>query len=711
MKKNLTIIAFFLLLTFFMTFPLAIKAGSSIYGYYDSLFNTWVLSWDIHKFETGLSNFFDANIYYPHERVLTYSDHLIAVAILALPVTLISKNPVLTYNIMLFSSFVLSGFFMYLLAYYLTGNRFASFLAGVIFAFTPYRLLHIYHLQLEITQWIPLVFLFLHKFMERLDYKNLLLFTLFFLLNFLSSGYYALFLSFFVGLFIILFLFHRGLFLKRDVWFKLGLFTIISAAVILPIFYPYIVTKRVMGFTRDYGEILNYPYSADVLSYLSEPFSLRPWSAVTQGEKNLFLGIIPLFLGALGFYSAIKKRDILIDSKRQFGVHLFYMGMLILAFILSLGPIIKFNGKEIVTGPYILLFKYVPGFDGLRVPARLAIFVVLSLSLFAAFGVKFLMERLKGNYGRIGLVSVLTAIILIEYNAFSAAKPPLDPIETGNKIPAVYKWLAKQKGDFGIIELPTGESVLPGDLIYIYFSIYHWKGLFNGYSGYFPPAYNLIKEAVKGFPDALSKGLLKDIGVRYVILHGKRYDAEILKGMKAAFFKDKDLKLVSQFDDDYVYELKGKREYNNEGLIAISRSGWSAKASISEEIADKAFDNTGDISSRWTTGRPQRPGDYFELNLGDIYKIAKISMKLGNINDYPRGYKVEASLDGAEWNLIAKEDSARFPIVSLVKEPLKPKFDILFYPANARYIRITQTGSHKEYGWSIAEIHVFKKVE
>lgn len=695
-----------------MTFPLAIKAGSGIYGYYDSLFNTWILSWDIHKFETGLSNFFDANIYYPHERTLTYSEHLIGAAILALPVMLISKNPALTHNIMLFSSFALSGFFMYLLAYYLTGNRFASFLAGIIFAFTPYRFVHIYHLQLEITQWIPLTILFLHKFMDRLDYKNLLLFSLFFLLNFLSCGYYALFLSVFIGLFIILFLFHRRLYLRRDVWFKFGLFAIISAVAILPIFYPYIVTKRVMGFTRDYGEILNYSYSADVLSYLSEPFSFQPWSAVTHGEKNLFLGIMPLLLGAMGFYSAFKKKDILIGKKGYYDVLIFYAGMLVLAFIFSLGPVIKLNGKEIVTGPYLLLFKYIPGFDGLRVPARFAIFVVFSLSLFAAFGVKYMMLKLKGNYGRIGLISVLTAIILIEYNSFSAAKPTLDPIETGDKIPAVYKWLAKQEGDFGIIELPAGEPVLPGDLIYIYFSIYHWKGLVNGYSGYFPPAYNLIKEAVKGFPDAASKGLLEDIGVRYVILHGKRYDAERLKGMKAAFLKDEDLKLMSQFDDDYVYELKGKKGmttfYKNEELIEISRSGWSAKANISEEIVKEAFDNIRDISSRWTTGRPQRPGDYFELDLGNIYRIAKISMALGNITDYPRGYKVDASLDGSKWDLIAKEDSARFPIVSLVKEPLKPKFDILFHPTNARYIRITQTGSHKEHWWSIAEIHVFK---
>jgi hypothetical protein len=538
--------------------------------------------------------------------------------------------------------------------------------------------------------------------MDRLDYKSLLLFSLFFLLNFISCGYYAIFLSFFVGLFIILFLLHRGLFLKREIWFKFGLFAIISAVVILPIFYPYIVTKRVMGFTRDYAEILNNPYSADVLSYLSEPFLFQPWPAVTQGEKNLFLGIMPLFLGAIGFYTALKKKDILIIGKKGYSDALiFYASMLVLAFIFSLGPIIKFNGREIATGPYILLFKYIPGFDGLRVPARLAIFVVFSLSLFAAFGVKYMMLKLKGNYGRIGLIFVLTAIILIEYNSFSSAKPTLYPIETGDKIPAVYKWLAKQEGDFGIIELPAGEQALPGDLIYIYFSIYHWKGLVNGYSGYFPPAYNLIKEAVKNLPDAISKGLLKDIGVRYIVLHGKRYDAERLDGMKAAFIKDEDLKLVSQFDDDYVYELKGKREmttfYKNEDLIEISRSGWSAKASISEENVKKTFDNIADISSRWTTGRPQRSGDYFELDLGDI-------------NDYPRGYKVEASLDGAKWDLIAKEDTARFPILSLVKEPLRPKLDILFYPTDARYIRITQTGSHKDYWWSIAEIYVFKKV-
>lgn len=66
------------------------------------------------------------------------------------------------------------------------------------------------------------------------------------------------------------------------------------------------------------------------------------------------------------------------------------------------------------------------------------------------------------------LTTALAAIILIEYHSFSAANVLFKPIETGNDIPAVYKRSAKQEGIFGIIELPAGEPVPSGDLIYSY---------------------------------------------------------------------------------------------------------------------------------------------------------------------------------------------------------------------------------------------------
>jgi hypothetical protein len=50
------------------------------------------------------------------------------------------------------------------------------------------------------------------------------------------------------------------------------------------------------------------------------------------------------------------------------------------AFLLSLGPEIRSGGRLISeVGPYHFFYWYVPGFDGLRVPARFAMLVCCSL--------------------------------------------------------------------------------------------------------------------------------------------------------------------------------------------------------------------------------------------------------------------------------------------------------------------------------------------
>ena len=74
-----------------------------------------------------------------------------------LPVHAIARNPILGYNLLFLSTFVLSGLGMYLLVRELTGNPLAAFVAGLLFAFAPYRLAQSSHLQVLSSQWMPFV--------------------------------------------------------------------------------------------------------------------------------------------------------------------------------------------------------------------------------------------------------------------------------------------------------------------------------------------------------------------------------------------------------------------------------------------------------------------------------------------------------------------------------------------------------------------------
>src|SRR6185295_1282649 len=82
----------------------------------------------------------------------------------------------------------------------------------------------------------------------------------------------------------------------------------------------------------------------------------------------------------------------------------------IFAAIMALGPEIHAKGRTIAeTSVYAFFYHYVPGYDGVRVPARFAMIVTLGLSVLAAFGAA-RVERRR----RRGLVALAALFIVAE---------------------------------------------------------------------------------------------------------------------------------------------------------------------------------------------------------------------------------------------------------------------------------------------------------
>lgn len=127
----------------------------------------------------------------------------------------------------------------------------------------------------------------------------------------------------------------------------------------------------------------------------------------------------------------------------------------------------------------------------------------------------------------------------------------------------------------------------------------------------------------------------------------------------------------------------------------VNREKWKITASHQEQHVALAVD--GDLHSRWTTGTSQVPGMWLQVELPEAEEISGVVLDAGNSrSDYPRGYKLELSLDGKEWGkpmLEGKGDSA-------LTELTLPK------PAKTKFIRITQTGAVKGLYWSVHELDV-----
>jgi hypothetical protein len=80
----------------------------------------------------------------------------------------------------------------------------------------------------------------------------------------------------------------------------------------------------------------------------------------------------------------------------------------------------------------------------------------------------------------------------------------------------------------------------------------------------------------------------------------------------------------------------------------LLRDGWVANASLSTSAAGNGID--GRFSSRWTTNVNQANGQWYELDMLAKQTFNQITLDaVGNSSDYPRGYQVFVSNDGATW--------------------------------------------------------------
>ena len=699
LKIDLIVLGIFVVLTLLMTYPTVFHMGSGVKDLGDPLLNTWIMAWNAQKIlNLDIEDYFDANIFYPHKRTLAYSEHLFTQSLIGLPVLLVSQNPVFAYNFCLLFSFFTSGLGMFFLARYLTRSPYSGMVAGIIFAFSPFMFAHLGHLQVITAGGIPMAFLYLHKFLRYEQSKHLLLFSLFFLLQVLANGYYALYLSLFAGLYILVYLITEKRYTALKFWAKITVFVLIVVAVAGPFFRQYFLVRKEMGFARKMGE------HANLTSFLAtSPFN-RLYGELTspflKQEGELFPGILAVVLAVLGFTYMLRN-----DRKKKSVVKkhgIIYSSILLLSFLFTFGS----------KGPYILLHKFVPGFDGLRVASRFHIFVMFSLAVLSAFGLKALVSLPFLRTKRASFVAFsLTFLILVEY--FSVPVP-VRKVRVKEDIPEVYKWLATQKENFAIIELPLpkpGKRVGQIECPRLHFSTYHWKKIVNGYSGYFPPLYDELKRRWQSMPLEQNIEDLRSLGVRYVIFHSFLYKPDEFENVMNELRRlESRCILVTQLEEACIYELiyipeEGLGKYYLDRSCPLPRKDWTAFSNVKSHKTRLAYD--GALSTRWETG-PQRKGHFFELDLGQVRKISGFSLKLGTKPlDFPRGYRVEVSTDRKNWEIVAQEKMTILPITAFLRAS-DLSSDVVFSTVDARYIKITNTGEDEVYYWSIYEMDVFQ---
>jgi hypothetical protein len=154
------------------------------------------------------------------------------------------------------------------------------------------------------------------------------------------------------------------------------------------------------------------------------------------------------------------------------------------------------------------------------------------------------------------------------------------------------------------------------------------------------------------------------------------------------------LDLATAYTKDPVLSAEAKLASQKIKEVMVNKT-ISAKASRNNGNAKNALD--GESKTRWDTGRPMKPGDWFVLDLGVENEVKGLVLDTtGSSNDYPRGYEVYVSFDGGNWGKPVTEGKG-----------VKPITEIDFgKTVKTRFIKIQQTGSSDSWHWSIHELKI-----
>jgi hypothetical protein len=465
----------------------------------DPLFSIWRIGWVYQQLRGDPRALFDGNIFHPEPLTLTYSDSMLLPAVTAAPLLAAGMHPLVTYNLLLLSGFVLSGIAAYLLVVRLTGSARAAFIAGLIFGFYPYHFEHYSHLELQMMHWMPLTMIALHRFVVTLRPGYAIAASVCAAAQLYSSMYYAVFLFFYAIAVMgtILALLRPPL--RRLIAPAIAA-GILAIALAIPLARPYIAARRTTGERETY---VISSFSATASDFLRAHVRSRTYGTgvlpESRHERALFPGVLPITMTAAGLAMPLGLTRVA------------YVAGLLVAFDASLG----FNG---LIYPY--LHQFFPPVRSLRVPARFSVLVALSLAVLAGFGVKRVIARVPSGRSRVLIFAALTGAAAIDI------WPVLQLQPVWAEPPPIYSAVARLD-NVVLAEFPVreGSHDFAHNLPFMYFSLSHWAPMLNGYSGFMPRSYKEFAAGVRDFPAADAVQLLKSRGVTHVTVNCALYQS------------------------------------------------------------------------------------------------------------------------------------------------------------------------------------------
>jgi hypothetical protein len=738
-------------LTVAFTFPLVLNLTTRLpYDLGDPLLTAAVLWWNATA-TPFTDTWWNGFGFFPAAGSTAFSADQLGASVISTPLQWLGAGPITAYNLLFLLAWPLSALAAHYCGLVLTGRTDAAFVAGLAYGFNPLRVAHVEHLELLMTFGMAAALAALHQYRATRRPVWAAAFGAALVVQALSSSYYALFFTVFFGLWIVWFV--------RPTEWRTALMPLAAGAIavmlVSPIFLGYSRIHEAYGMQRQFQEVL--AYSADLSSLVTASALSALWgwtSPLNGGERQLFPGLTLVLLALAGLFLLRRSNGgasarwrlgtrvsaalavafavvaVLVAATgpirlewgclrisatdiykplsmavafgtvaiamtaparaafRERSMLAFYLLAALVLFACSLGPEPTLLGRRILYQPPYAWLMQLPYFDDtVRVPARFGMLAVLALSLAGALVFAQLAAR---RPVRRWLLAVVVAGILADgwMRTFPLAAAP-----GGFAIPAPAASAA------AVLELPLGDVM--DDTAAMYRVTMHGKRTVNGYNGYDPIYYRVLRQALADRDDT-ALDALASFGPLLVAVDRNRPGHEDWAG----FVSRQDG--VTRLEDDGSWMLFQVPQQSPQPEPACAGTPLPVVNATFDGVALNAAVLAGRApAERWISPQPQRKGNTLIFDTGRVERLCGIAISRGTEAElYERAIEVATSVDGRRWEPGLTRRMGGAALLGALENPRNQRLWIELPGQEARFVRVRLTASDPRYQWAIAGVDI-----
>ncbi|MFP4436114.1 MAG: ArnT family glycosyltransferase [Chloroflexaceae bacterium] len=498
LRQHWPAFAGYVVLTAIMLLPLIVRLPTHIIGPPgDNLEYLWKMHWfSTALIEQHVSPVFAPQIFYPGGADLTVSEVAPAHHLLGVPVTWLF-GPVVGYNLVMVSTFVLTAFFTYLLARRLGARPGAAWVAGIIFAFCLRRYFHANgHFGMMGSQWVALTLYGWEGVLTRRRTWDGYVAGMGYVLAAWSSLMYGATLPFFLAAYTPLRLGLRQLPELLPAWRPLLVMGTLCVALVLPLAQPYYEAQQQGStFKHIYSQLILHAAVPEAY-FLPNPFHplWGDWASqfyrADAGEQYVAFGYTALALALVGFWLGRRQRVVQALAL-----------LIVINFVMTLGPELRLNEGNSIPLPAKFLYAHAPVLGNIRTWARMVLYLVLCAALLAALA----LSRLPQRRYRAGWIMAAVLVLVESVSVLTLSEIRPRPVDL---------WVRDQPGAGAVTHMPHDFGA-PRE----YYTLLFSDRPANQGHGKFPPSlYREGRNIFVRFPDASSLRLMQRWQTDYIIV-------------------------------------------------------------------------------------------------------------------------------------------------------------------------------------------------